>query len=73
MLVDIDKSSIDTVIIKDISLLGRNYIKVGQVMEDFRKKNIRLIAINYGIDTFSKEGDFTPFRNIMNEWYAKDL
>lgn len=72
MLADIDKGLIDTVIIKDMSRLGRDYLKVGQVMEDFRKKNIRLIAINDGVDTFSREDDFTPFRNIMNEWYAKD-
>lgn len=72
MLADIDKGLIDTVIIKDMSRLGRDYFKVGQVMEDFRNKNIRLIAINDGVDTFSREDDFTPFRNIMNEWYAKN-
>ena len=60
------------IILKDLSRMGRDYLKVGQYMEILRQKGVRLIAINDGIDSFNGEDDFTPFRNIMNEWYARD-
>lgn len=72
MLKGINDGRIDTVIVKDMSRLGRDYLKVGECMETFRKMNVRLIAINDNVDSFEREDDFTPFRNIMNEWYAKD-
>lgn len=72
MLKGIKNGAIDTVIVKDMSRFGRDYIKVGEYMEKFRKLGIRLIAINDNVDSFKREDDFTPFRNIMNEWYAKD-
>lgn len=72
MLKGIQAGTISTVIVKDMSRLGRDYLKVGEFMETFRKLNIRLIAINDNVDSFKREDDFTPFRNIMNEWYAKD-
>lgn len=55
-----------------MSRLGRDYLKVGQCMEILRQKGVRLIAINDNVDSFYKDDDFTPFRNIMNEWYARD-
>ena len=63
---------IGCIIVKDMSRLGRDYLKVGQCMEILRQKGVRLIAINDNVDSFYREDDFTPFRNIMNEWYARD-
>jgi DNA invertase Pin-like site-specific DNA recombinase len=64
--------TIGTVIVKDMSRLGRDYLAVGQIQEMFRQKNVRLIAVNDNYDSFYGEDDFMPFRNIMNELYAKD-
>ena len=63
---------IGCIIVKDMSRLGRDYLKVGQCMEILRQKGVRLIAINDNVDSFYREDDFTPFRNIMNEWYTRD-
>ena len=57
---------------EDMSRVGRDYLKVGQVMELLRQKGVRLIAVNDGVDSFRGEDDFTPFRNIMNEYYLHD-
>ena len=57
---------------EDMSRLGRDYLKVGQVMEILRQRGVRLIAINDGVDSLKGDDDFTPFRNIMNEFYARD-
>ena len=57
---------------EDMSRIGRDYLKVGQVMELLRQKGVRLIAVNDGVDSFRGEDDFTPFRNIMNEYYLRD-
>ena len=51
---------------EDMSRLGRDYLKVGQVMEVLRQRGVRLIAINDGVDSLKGDDDFTPFRNIMN-------
>lgn len=72
MMKEVDNGNVDTIIIKDLSRLGRDYLKVGQYMEILRQKGVRLIAVNDGIDSFNGDDDFTPFRNIMNEWYARD-
>ena len=50
---------------EDMSRLGRDYLKVGQVMEVLRQRGVRLIAINDGVDSLKGDDDFTPFRNIM--------
>ena len=50
---------------EDMSRLGRDYLKVGQVMEILRQRGVRLIAINDGVDSLNGDDDFTPFRNIM--------
>ncbi len=70
----IESDQVETLIVKDMSRLGRNYIEVGQLTETILPMhNIRLIAVNDGVDSAMGEDDFTPFRNIMNEWYAKDM
>ena len=73
MLRQIEKGIIGTVIVKDMSRLGRDYIMVGQLQEMFRVNDVRLIALNDNVDTLRGEDDLVPFRNIMNEWYAKDI
>ena len=72
MMEEIEDGRIGTVLVKDMSRLGRDYLKVGQIVEMFRQKDVRLIAVNDGTDTLHGDDDFLPFRNIMNEWYAKD-
>lgn len=70
----INAGSVSTIIVKDMSRLGRDYLKVGYYTEIFFPENgIRFIAINNGVDSANQqESDFTPFLNIINEWYAKD-
>ena len=74
MLSDIEAGRIGVVIVKDMSRLGRNYLEVGFYTEMmFPKKGIRFIAVNSNVDTAKpNDNDFSPFINIMNEWYAKD-
>lgn len=74
MIEDIEAGYVTTVIVKDMSRLGRNYLQVGYYTDTFfPDHNVRFIAINDGVDSEQGEDDFTPFRNIMNEWYAKDI
>ena len=72
MMEEIEDGNIGIVLVKDMSRLGRDYLKVGQIVEMFRQKDVRLIVVNDGTDTLHGDDDFLPFRNIMNEWYAKD-
>lgn len=72
MMDEVNKGNVGIICVKDMSRMGRDYLKVGQVMEMLRQKGVRLIAINDGVDTIKGDDDFTPFRNIMNEWYARD-
>lgn len=73
MIADIEMGKVERVIIKDMSRFGRNYLQVGMYTEMiFPEKNIHFIAINDGVDSLHGTDDFTPFRNIINEWYAKD-
>lgn len=70
----IEANQVGTLIVKDMSRLGRNYIEVGKLTESILPlHDVRLIAVNDGVDSDKGEDDFTPFRNIMNEWYAKDM
>lgn len=55
-----------------MSRFGRDYLQVGTYMEVLRKHDTRLIALNDSVDTLKGDDEFTPFRNIMNEWYARD-
>ncbi len=71
---DIENGKVGTVITKDLSRLGRDYLKIGMLLEDFFPKyNVRYIAINDDIDTNNGIPEYTLFKNIMNEWYAKDI
>lgn len=72
MMEQVQQGNVGCIIVKDMSRLGHDYLKVGQFMEILRQKSVRLIAINDNVDSFCREDDFTPFRNIMNEWYARD-
>ena len=72
MIAEIDAGHIATVIVKDMSRFGRNYLEVGFYTEiQFPSKGVRFIAINNNVDSANPtDNDFTPFLNIMNEWYA---
>ena len=72
MMKEVESGKVGTILIKDMSRMGRDYLKVGQYMELLRQNNVRLIAVNENVDSFREDDDFTPFRNIMNEWYARD-
>ena len=72
MMREVEAGNVDYLCLKDMSRLGRDYLKVGQIMEILRQRGVRLIAINDGVDTERGDDDFTPFRNIMNEYYARD-
>lgn len=74
MLEDMEMGYISTVIVKDSSRFGRNYLEVGQYTDYyFPEHNIRFIAINDCIDSDNGEDDFSAFHNVMNEMYAKDI
>ena len=74
MLAAIEAGYISAVFVKDLSRLGRNYIEVGRLTEEFfPQHDVRLVAVADGVDSDEGENEFTPFRNIMNEWYAKDI
>lgn len=71
---DIEKDLVVTVITKDLSRLGRDYLITGYYIEHyFPLHDVRFVAINYQVDTNKNNNDFAPFRNIMNEWYARDI
>lgn len=74
LLAEVEAGNVGTVIVKDMSRFGRNYLQVGFYTEMmFPKKDVRFIAINNCVDSANpNDNDFTPFLNIMNEWYAKD-
>ncbi|MDO5556355.1 MAG: recombinase family protein [Clostridia bacterium] len=76
LLQDIENKNINMVLTKDLSRLGRDYIKTGHYIENyFPQNNIRYVAITDGIDTYidSTNNDITPFKAIMNDMYAKDI
>ena len=71
---EVEAGNVATIIVKDMSRLGRNYLQVGFYTEVlFPQKDVRFLAINNSIDSDNaSDNDFAPFLNIMNEWYAKD-
>ena len=74
LLDDIDMGYISTVIVKDMSRLGRDYLQVGYYTDNyFPDRNIRFIAINDCVDSADGENELAPFRNVMNEMYARDI
>ena len=71
---DIENGKIGIVITKDLSRLGRDYLKTGFYTEVFFPNNkIRYIAVNDNVDSAHGDNEFTPFKNIINEWYARDI
>ena len=73
MIADVESGRVKTIIVKDMSRFGRNYLQVGMYTEMmFPDHDVRFIAINDGVDSELGDNEFTPFRNIINEWYAKD-
>ncbi|MBQ5897670.1 MAG: recombinase family protein, partial [Oscillospiraceae bacterium] len=74
MIDDIELGYITTVIVKDMSRLGRDYLQVGYYTDDyFPEKNVRFIAVNDCVDSADGENELAPFRNVMNEMYARDI
>ena len=69
----IESGQVETLIVKDMSRLGRDYLQTGQLMEIvFPNYKVRFIAINDAVDTLYGDNDFAPFRNLFNDFYAKD-
>lgn len=74
MMTELEQGHAAAVFVKDLSRLGRNYIEVGKLMEEFfPTHDIRLVAISDGIDTQEGENELAPIRNLFNEWYARDI
>jgi len=69
---EIEAGRVRTLVLKNLDRMGRDYLRVGLYMEMFQEKGVRLIAVNDGIDTALGDDDFTPFRALMAEWYARD-
>jgi len=65
LLREVDAGKVGTIIIKDMSRAGRDYLRVGMFMETLREKNVRLIALGDGVDSLHGYDDFIPFRNII--------
>jgi len=74
MIEAIEAGYIEAVLVKDMSRLGRDYLQVGYYTDKFfPEQDVRFVAINDGVDSAQGENEFAPFRNIMNEWYARDI
>ena len=74
MIAEIENGKIGTVIVKDLSRLGREYLQTGYYTEImFPKYDVRFIAVNDNVDSNNGDNEFAPFKNIINEWYAKDI
>jgi DNA invertase Pin-like site-specific DNA recombinase len=73
MLTEVEQHRVSTVIVKDMSRIGRDYLRVGMYTEMvFPEHHVRFIAVNDGVDSEKGENEFAPFRNILNEWFARD-
>ena len=72
MLDEIEAGNVGAVIIKDMSRAGRDYLRVGLLLETLRERGVRFIAVNDNVDSNEGYDDFLPFRNVMNEYYARD-
>ena len=74
MISDIENNKTSAVFVKDLSRLGRNYIEVGRLTEEFfPDHDIRLVAVSDNIDTQEGENELAPIKNLFNEWYARDI
>ena len=65
MMEEVEAGRVEAIIVKDMSRLGRDYLKVGQIMEILRQRGVRLIAINDNVDTARGDNDMTPFLNLV--------
>ena len=72
MMDEVERGNVHTILIKDMSRLGRDHLRVGLFLEQLREMGVRLIAVAEAIDTDKGEDDFMPFRNIIAEWHARD-
>lgn len=71
---DVNNGKINMILTKDLSRLGRDYLQTGLYMQEFSDNGIRYIALNDGYDNLkSEDSDIAPFKNIMNDWYARDI
>ena len=74
MMLQLEENRAAALLVKDLSRLGRNYIEVGRLMEEFfPEHNIRLVAVSDNIDTDEGENEMAPIRNLFNEWNARDI
>ena len=74
MICQLEQGKAAAVFVKDLSRLGRNYIEVGRLTEEFfPSHDIRLVAVSDNIDTAEGENELAPIRNLFNEWYARDI
>ena len=74
MIAEIENGNVGTVIVKDLSRLGREYLQTGYYTEImFPKYDVRFIAVNDNVDSSTGDNEFAPFKNIINEWYARDI
>ena len=74
MIEAIEDNKVSAVFVKDLSRLGRNYIEVGKLTEEFLPEyDIRLVAVSDNIDTAEGENELAPIKNLFNEWYARDI
>lgn len=74
MIAEIENGNVGTVIVKDLSRLGREYLQTGYYTEIFFPKyDVRFIAVNDNVDSSNGDNEFAPFKNIINEWYARDV
>lgn len=74
LLEDVDNEMISTIIVKDLSRLGRNYLQVGYYTDViFPESNVRFISVSDGYDSNKGYDEFMPFKNLMNDWYARDI
>jgi len=65
---EVERGNVEICLVKDMSRLGRDHLRVGLLLERFREKGVRFIAVNENVDSAKGEDDFTPFRNIINEY-----
>jgi len=72
MMDEVERGNVGAILIKDMSRLGRDHLRVGLFLEQLRERGVRLVAVAEGIDTAKGEDDFMPFRNIIAEWHARD-
>ena len=72
MMDEVERGNVGQILIKDMSRLGRDHLRVGLILEQLREQGVRLIAVAENIDTAKGEDDFMPFRNIFAEWHARD-